>query len=94
MSSLTNRLHDNHLERLREGNCTVRAGILFSDLLANITDISDTCSNVGKATITRVYPETANNAHSYISSLKMTDTYTEEYERAHALYFNQLDTAE
>ncbi len=94
MSSLTSRLHDNHLERLREGNCTVRAGILFSDLLANITDVSDTCSNVGKATITRVYPETANNAHSYISSLKMTDTYTEEYERAHALYFNQLDMSE
>lgn len=92
MSALAERLHDNHLERLREGNCTVRAGILFSDILANITDISDTCSNVGKATITRVYPETANNAHSYISSLKMTKEYSDEFERAHALYFNQLDT--
>ncbi len=92
MSSLTSRLHDNHLERLREGQCTVRAGILFSDLLSHINDVSDTCSNVGKATITRVYPETADNAHSYISSLKMTDDYSKEYERAHSLYFNQLIT--
>lgn len=90
MKDLTVTLHDNHLSRLREGNCTVRAGVLFSDIISNIEDIADTCSNVGISTLTRVHPETANNAHSYTAAMKLSSKYTEEYDRAHELYFSQL----
>ena len=90
MTELIGTLHDQHLQRLREGTCTIRAGILFSDILKNVKDISDTCSNVGKATIARVYPETANNAHAYIDKIKSGAEYNEEYERVHELYFSQL----
>lgn len=90
MTELIGTLHDHHLQRLREGKCTIRAGILFSDILANVKDIADTCSNIGKATIARVYPETANNAHAYIDTIKSGAEYNEEYEKIHELYFSQL----
>ncbi len=92
MDDLSNTLHDNHLKRLREGKCSVRAGIMFLEILTNACRISDTCSNVGVATILRVYPERASQAHSYISSLHQGDDeqYNEEYQKAHDLYFRQL----
>lgn len=92
MDDLANTLHDNHLKRLREGQCSVRAGILFLEILTNASRISDTCSNVGIATIVRVHPERAKLAHSYISSLHQGDDekYNEEYQKAHDLYFRQL----
>ncbi len=92
MDDLANTLHDNHLKRLREGQCSVRAGIMFLDILTNSSRISDTCSNVGIATIIRVHPERAKLAHSYISSLHQGDDkkYNEEYQKAHDLYFRQL----
>ena len=92
MDDLANTLHDNHLKRLREGQCSVRAGIMFLEILTNASRISDTCSNVGIATIVRVHPERAKLAHSYISSLHQGDDekYNEEYQKAHDLYFRQL----
>ena len=92
MDDLTNTLHDNHLKRLREGKCSVRAGIMFLEILNNAGRISDTCSNVGIATIVRVHPERAQLAHSYISSLHQGDDerYNAEYQKAHDLYFRQL----
>jgi len=92
MDDLTNTLHDNHLKRLREGKCSVRAGIMFLEILTNAGRISDTCSNVGIATIVRVHPERAQLAHSYISSLHQGDDekYNAEYQKAHELYFSQL----
>ncbi len=92
MDDLTNTLHDNHLKRLREGKCSVRAGIMFLEILTNAGRISDPCSNVGIATIVRVHPERAQLAHSYISSLHQGDDekYNAEYQKAHELYFSQL----
>lgn len=92
MDDLTNTLHDNHLKRLREGNCSVRAGILFIEVLTNAGRISDTCSNIGVATMVRVHPERASQAHTYVSSLHQGNDkhYNEEYQKAHELYFRQL----
>ena len=65
---------------------------MFLESLTNASRISDTCSNVGIATIVRVHPERAKLAHSYISSLHQGDDakYNEEYQKAHDLYFRQL----
>lgn len=91
MSDLTSTLHDNHLSRLREGLCTVRAGILFLEVLSNMDSIAGTCSNIGIATISRVHPETANNTHAYIGSLRQEEQFAKEYEKVHDLYFSQLE---
>lgn len=92
MDDLTNTLHDNHLARLREGNCSVRAGIVFLDILANMERIADICSNIGIAIIARIKPETAELAHTYTSSLHQggDSDFNEEYIAAHTEYFGRL----
>ena len=92
MDDLTNSLHDNHLSRLREGNCSVRTGIVFLDILSHMGRIADICSNIGVAIIARVDPETASLAHTYISSLHQGgDTkFDEEYIQAHEEFFTKL----
>ena len=92
MDDLTNTLHDNHLTRLREGNCSVRAGIVFLDILANMERIADICSNIGIAVIARIKPETAELAHTYTSALHQggDSSFNEEYIAAHTEYVGKL----
>lgn len=92
LSDLASTLHDNHLVRLREGQCTVRAGVIFSDILANVERIGKTCSNIGIATIARVSSEVDNQKHSYTSSIHQgkNEEYNREYELVHNQYYNWL----
>ena len=92
MNDLIHALHDNHLARLRKGKCSIRAGILLMEILTQLERISDTCSNIGVATIVRVHPERTDMAHTYISSMhKGNDSaFNREYKKAHELYFTQL----
>lgn len=69
MDDLTNTPHDNHLARLREGNCSVCEGMVFLDILANMERIADICSNIGITVIARIKPQTAEYVHTYTSSL-------------------------
>lgn len=96
MDDLTNSLHDNHLSRLREGNCSVRTGIVFLDILSHMGRIADICSNIGVAIIARVDPETASLAHTYISSLHQGGNakFDVEYTRAHDEFFAKLHPGE
>ena len=95
MDDIVNAMHDNHIVRLREGKCTIPAGVSFLDLLNNIERISDTCSNVGVATIARIHPEMENQAHKYISSLHqgIDANFNLQYNTAHTKYFALLDEA-
>ena len=92
LQDLASTLHDNHLVRLREGQCTVRAGVVFSEILANVERIGKTCSNIGIATIARVSSEVENRAHSYTASIHQgkNEEYNREYERVHNTYYDIL----
>ena len=92
LQDLTSTLHDNHLVRLREGQCTVRAGVIFSDILSNVERIGKTCSNIGIATIARVSSEVDNRKHSYTSSIHQgkNEEYNREYELVHNQYYDWL----
>ena len=94
MDDLINATHDNHLERLHSGKCSVQAGVSFLDILSNLERISDTCSNIGVATITRVPPELAEQAHNYTSQLHQgkDETFNSEYHAAHDEYFKMLES--
>lgn len=89
---LSSTLHDNHLIRLREGQCTVRAGVIFSEILSNVERIGKTCSNIGIATIARVSSEVDNRAHSYTASIHQgkNEEYNEEYDRVRKEYYDRL----
>ena len=85
-------LKSSHLERLREGKCTIFAGSEFLDLLTEAERISDTCSNIGMATIVRATPELAHQVHDYASMLHAgrDEDFNREYQQAHAEYFARL----
>ncbi|MBO7333400.1 MAG: Na/Pi cotransporter family protein [Lachnospiraceae bacterium] len=96
MSSMLNTLHDNHLDRLHEGKCTIHGGVIFLDLISNLERIADICSNIGVATLTRANPGIGNVAHSYITSLHegVDEQYNEVYTSVHDKFFAKLEEVE
>ena len=86
-------LRDNHMTRLAKGKCNVVAGTDFMDLLGDIERISDICSNIGLATVTRVNPELANKTHDYTYFLHSgrDEEFNKEYESAHKEYFDKIN---
>ncbi len=45
------KIKDRHIVRLKEGRCTIEHGFILSDLLNNLSRVSDHCSNIAVATI-------------------------------------------
>ncbi len=92
VDDLVNALRDNHLTRLREGRCNIYIDNIFLNLLSDIERISDICSNIGIATITRMKTDLQIEAHSYISYLHQgrDESFNREYHEAHDLYFSML----
>jgi len=92
MDDLINTLHDNHLTRLREGDCTITAGMSFIDVLTNMERLSDICSNIGISVVARVKPELAALAHNYVTSLHEGDDgrFKHEYSSTHREVFTML----
>ena len=77
-------LKQRHIERLKEGRCTIELGFVFNDLLANYERISDHCSNVAVSTIQRNMPK--QDAHKYLRAVKNDEngsfkTLFKEYEQ-------------
>ena len=93
MDDIINTLHDNHLARLRDGKCTIRAGISFLNILSNLESMSDSCSHVGVAIIARVKPEKANLPHTYIRDLHTGEnsSFNKAYTDAHDVYYRMLE---
>ena len=85
-------LRDNHLQRLRDGQCTNFAGTEFLNLLSEAERISDVCSNIGVATVARIQPELKHQVHNYVSMLHSgrDEAFNREYEEAHDRYFRLL----
>jgi len=62
-------LKRNHLKRMVTGEDNIYADSNFSNLLIEFNRIADVCSNVGIATLVRVYPELADHEHLYFERL-------------------------
>ena len=92
VDDMVNALKDAHIERLRTGTCNVIAGTNFLNLMQDFERISDHCSNIGIATITRVKPELSAQAHEYASTLHggSDEDFNREYNAAHDEYFGKL----
>lgn len=93
IDDLVNAMKDHHINRIKEGLCSMEGGAEFLNFLSDIERISDICSNVGVATVARVYPELAEQAHDYISLLHQggNEEFNKEYKQAHDEYFAKLD---
>ncbi len=61
-------IKNNHIERLRDGKCTMEMGFVLSDFLTNCERVSDHCSNIAVCIL-----EMAHNSletHEYLSHVK------------------------
>ena len=92
VDDLVHAVKDNHLERLRTGECSTFAGTEFLNLLSEAERISDICSNIGVATIARAVPEIKHQVHDYVSMLHsgQDEAFNREYREAHDQYFALL----
>lgn len=84
-------MRDNHIDRLRDGLCSVNGGTAFMNVLTDVERISDVCSNIGVGTVARVYPELAGKGHEYIMSLQTDEKFNLEYEKAREEFFTELE---
>ena len=65
-------LRSRHIERLKNGICSIEVGEQFSELLINLERISDHCSNVALSVLQQTAPEGSlvrTDAHAYTHQL-------------------------
>ncbi len=91
-ADLVNALKRSHLKRMSTGECNVYADSTYTNLMVEFRRIGAVCSNVGIATLVRVYPELADHEHLYFDKLHEggDETFDAAYERAHQRYFSLL----
>ena len=85
-------LRSNHIHRVRDGQCTVYAGLTFLDILVNVERIADQCSNVGVFTLSMSDKHIMNNHHDYIHELHQgkDPVFNRAYQDTHDKYFGEL----
>ena len=89
-------LRTNHIRRVRDGQCTVYAGLTFLDILVNVERIADQCSNIGVFTLSMTDERIMNNHHDYIHALHQgkDPLFNRAYQEAHDKYFDELKRIE
>ena len=84
VDELCDELKFHHIDRLREGKCTIEGGFVFNDLLTNFERVSDHCSNIAVVVI-ESQDDTiqVEGEHKYLSNLK------EMKDNAYSLYYQE-----
>lgn len=79
IDKLNYELKDRHVNRLKEGRCTVNLGFVYSDILADYERISDHCSNIAVYTLQRNSAKI--DPHKFLNKFKSSENieFTEEY---------------
>ncbi len=86
IDTLRNELRARHIDRLRDGKCTIELGFILTDILTNLERVSDHCSNIAVCMIQ--VRGNSMDTHSYINALKVDsnteylkkfEKYTEKY---------------
>ena len=62
-------LSDNHINRLKRGDCTITSGIIFIETLTYLERASDQCSSIAMLLLSMHNPEIRKNHHEYINEL-------------------------
>lgn len=91
-SEMVNKLKRNHLDRMGRGECDIFADSNFENLMSDMKRIADVSTNIGEATLIRVYPELAENGHDYFAKLRsgLDDRYNKIYDEAYAKYSDRF----
>jgi phosphate:Na+ symporter len=70
-------LRDSHIDRLKSGECTISAGIVYLETLTYLERASDQCSSVAVLQLSKNNPKIRENHHDYIRELhkEVDETY-------------------
>lgn len=71
VDELSKELKSRHVNRLRDGVCSVELGFVWNDVLTNCERISDHCSNIAVTVVELSH--NVNDRHEYLSRLKHDD---------------------
>ena len=71
IDQLRSDLKTRHIERLRNGKCTIELGFILQDLLTNFERVSDHCSNIAVYLIQ--ISDNSMDTHEYMNELKNLD---------------------
>lgn len=79
-------LKNRHIERLRQGHCTLEMGLMFSDIITHYERVGDHCSNIGACLIQ--VAQGSYDTHEYLHSIKRLNNsrFTELVEEAKSHY--------
>ena len=88
IDDLSDEMKKRHIDRLREGRCTIELGFILSDLTTSYKRIADHCSNIAVCLIQADNDEYGR--HAYLNSLKDEENKSfrekfEEYSKIYAL---------
>ncbi|MBO5111656.1 MAG: Na/Pi cotransporter family protein [Clostridia bacterium] len=84
IDSLKEQLRTNHILRLQQGNCSIEAGFVLSDILTNLERTSDHCSNIAGC----VADAAANNMnlHESLRNVRVNADFAEMFEEYESKY--------
>lgn len=82
-----------HIERLKNGKCTLDGGLIFLELLTNLERISDHCSNIAVYIIGFNNNRDSMNRHEYVKRLHGGDAedYNKNSDYYSKKYFSRID---
>ena len=83
IDGLKEKLRNGHINRLKQGMCSIEAGFVWADLIANLERTSDHCSNIAACVIDA--SENNMNVHQSIRDMK----YNSEYFRTKFAYYTE-----
>lgn len=82
IDDLCDQMKDNHIERIRQGKCTIEHGIIFNDLIIDFERISDHCENIAVEVLETVIK----NHDSHTIKTDFYNNNREEFEKLYKEY--------
>lgn len=81
IDTLTKRIKENHIKRLKKGKCSIEMGFILEDILTGLERVSDHCSNIALELIT-IY-DNDYNTHGYYKNFSDEErtAFYNEYEK-------------
>ncbi len=92
IDDLVEALKSRHIDRLKNGKCSIQSGIVFLNVLTFIERISDHCSNIAVHILGKNLSIELSDQHNYIERLHLENDpfYKSEFDRNHDEYFGRL----
>ena len=93
---MVGKLKRHHLDRMGKGECDIFVDANFENLMSDMMRIADVSTNIGEAVLIRVYPDIAQNEHTYFSALRSgkNQKFNKAFDEAYGRYLKRFQNAD